>query len=525
MSILRESCTRSEWSDCEVGIMLWYVWHQQRSTFNCDLLENESLVALSVEVTIFEEDESVGTHSLCLLTEAPPGCCADWLKISRPPSSDALCLENLSMVQEEISKCIERCSDTKDKMVFLPTRLIDLMEPLTPRLVALEDYDLSYGSEDIGIKYAALSYRWGSPSDASSMLKTEKHSLKNRFTGIAICEMPRVVQEAISVCHKLSIRYLWVDALCIVQDDQLDWEQEAFRMGKVYEGAFVTIVPLAAHTCHEGFLQRSQEIIRVRFQSIIRPEIHGNFYLRHVPRFNINQSFHFPSLHGLELQSSTWGTRGWTFQEETLSSRLLYFGEATVFLYCHNWLHLESYDRGYNESRLSFDKHISLSNPLTLYEEWEEGVPLFANRFLSYPKDRFPAISALARKIAIATKDEYVAGIWRRNLFRGLLWHVTPEDRWENFLISLTTPDPYIAPSWSWASRNCYLDFGTERHQLSVLHTNKITEECKIIDINVDVPGCNPFGVVSSAVLSLAGKLAPLPAILQWMPTRSCSPT
>ena len=119
------------------------------------------------------------------------------------------------------------------------------MDLQTPRLVVSADQSPHNNLDSKDIKYAALSYCWGSASEIRSMLKTEKISMKSRFAGIALSEMPKVFQDAISLGKKLSIHYLWIDALYIVQDDRLDWEQEGSQMGKVYENAFVTFIALA----------------------------------------------------------------------------------------------------------------------------------------------------------------------------------------------------------------------------------------------------------------------------------------
>lgn len=191
----------------------------------------------------------------------------------------------ISMVQEELAICTDFCSHEQDGAVPLPTRLIDLTEPRNPRLFVSADHSLHHDVDARNIKYAALSYCWGSSSDAHSMLKTETSSLESRLARIAIGEMPQVFQDATSVCEKSSIRYLWIDALCIIQDDKVDWEEQSSRMGKVYKNAYITIVPLALHSCHEGFLQRSHQSIGIPFQSTIRPEIRGSFHLRHISRF------------------------------------------------------------------------------------------------------------------------------------------------------------------------------------------------------------------------------------------------
>jgi hypothetical protein len=443
------------------------------------------------------------------------GDCATWLKLREPPRVNALCPENVSMIREEIENCTENCSHTQDEVASVPTRLIDLIEPQTPRLVVPADQSLRNDLDGRDIKYAALSYCWGSPSDARSMLKTETSSLKSRLAGIAIGEMPRVFQDAISVCEKLSIRYLWLDALCIVQDDEVDWKQEAARMGKVYKNAFVTIVPLASRTCNEGFLQRSLETLGIPFQSTIRPEIHGKFYLQHVPHFDIG--WDFPDLEFLENYNSTWSKRGWTFQEQGMSTRIVYFGQTMLFYECYHWKRSDIDDDRYPHARLSFKIEASQSDTSAPYKRWEEFMRSFSVRQqFTYAEDKLPAISSLAQGIAEASKDEYIAGLWRRDLFRGLLWWVRPEARWESFLTNLNTPNPYVAPSWSWASRKSYMEFGVRQHQLPV-RTEKIAQECKIIDIKVDLIGSNPFGAVRNAVLSLSGKLAPLPSMLHLM--------
>lgn len=423
------------------------------------------------------------------------------------------------MMQEEIKNCIENCSHAKHDIAFIPTRLIDLKEPQTPRLARLGDHTSHDYLECMDSEYAALSYCWGSALDASLMLKTEKGSLKSRFAGIAIDEMPLVFQDAIAVCHKLSIRYLWIDALCIVQDDNEDWEREAPLMGKIYEDAYVTIVPLAAQTSHESFLQRSQITVEIDYQSIIRPDIYGKFRLRHFTFPVVETDWYFSDLDMWEIRNSRWHQRGWTFQENELSARVLYFGQTTTIFRCHNWMHLGGDGSRYLQQEDYYGKETLLSDLPADYRRWETVTSLFSDRCLSYPKDKFPAISALAQRVGEAKKDDYVAGLWRKDLFRGLLWNLSPKDTWENFLESLNTPNPYVAPSWSWASSKSYVEFCLPKF------TERLTQECKIIDIRIDVPGCDPYGVVASAILTLSGKLAPLSSVRYFQPSKYILPS
>jgi Heterokaryon incompatibility protein (HET) len=80
-------------------------------------------------------------------------------------------------------------------------------------------------------RYAALSYRWG--KDVS--FTTTKATLDSRKTSMALSDMPKLFQDAIQVLRCLNIKYLWIDALCIIQDSKEDWERESSRMLQVYE--------------------------------------------------------------------------------------------------------------------------------------------------------------------------------------------------------------------------------------------------------------------------------------------------
>ena len=187
------------------------------------------------------------------------------------------------------------------------------------------------------------------------MLKTAQISLESRRKGIAISEMPVVFQEAILVCQRLSIRYLWIDALCIIQDDKTDWEQEASQVGRLYENAVITIVPLPSHAHREQFLQRPQQTFIVPFHSTIQPGIQGEIYLRHIPRIFFGNDCYQPDLEISEKFDSRWDGRGWTYQEDTLSTRSLYFGQSRLFYRCRHWFRSELDDQRYLDRKASAD--------------------------------------------------------------------------------------------------------------------------------------------------------------------------
>ncbi|PQE20746.1 heterokaryon incompatibility protein [Rutstroemia sp. NJR-2017a BBW] len=104
--------------------------------------------------------------------------------------------------------------------------------------------------------YACLSYCWG--TDLDNNVKTLKANLKQHLDGILISVLPKTIQDAVLVCQRLGIRYLWVDALCIIQDDEEDWENESIQMCDIYSGSHITIAAHRVESCKQGFLWKQE---------------------------------------------------------------------------------------------------------------------------------------------------------------------------------------------------------------------------------------------------------------------------
>ena len=101
-----------------------------------------------------------------------------------------------------------------------PTRVLDPASDSTGGSIRLVQPDGTIG------RYAALSHCWG----AARPLTTLTASLASHMQGIEIQRLPQMFQEVVDTLRRLRIRYLWIDTLCIVQDDPQDWEQESANM-------------------------------------------------------------------------------------------------------------------------------------------------------------------------------------------------------------------------------------------------------------------------------------------------------
>ena len=99
------------------------------------------------------------------------------------------------------------------------------------------------------IKYAAPSHCWGSVQPLTLNTHT-KHHLEE---GLPLDAFPKTFQDAFRVIQQLAIPYIWIDSLCIVQDDHDDWVHESARMCDVYGNAHLTIAADRARNCSEGF--------------------------------------------------------------------------------------------------------------------------------------------------------------------------------------------------------------------------------------------------------------------------------
>jgi hypothetical protein len=109
--------------------------------------------------------------------------------------------------------------------------------------------------------YACLSHRWGSGPQTHLTLKKNLETYMQH--GIPSAKLPLTFRHAVHICRTLGIMYLWIDCLCIVQDDHEDWCTQAVKMGDIYERAFVTIAASSAanpsHGCFSNIHPSLQE--------------------------------------------------------------------------------------------------------------------------------------------------------------------------------------------------------------------------------------------------------------------------
>lgn len=397
---------------------------------------------------------------------------------------------------------------------YFPTRLLDVGSSTIStelRLIVTVEHPMLNGELDPAKKrYAALSYCWGTGDKAKKQLRTTRHTIQKHTSEIEFKKLPQTVADAVQVCRHIGIRYLWVDALCIIQDSQEDWAEESFEMSKIYANSFITLCILQGSYCSSGFLENphSPQTLQINFRSILDSSVSGRLYLRmlHPPKFNFDYyRKESPKAIGgnrdkpgdADIRVAPWSRRGRTFQESCLSPRKLLFGTRMFHISCGN-LHESADEDDFDDTALLSQGEMGLSDVMN---KWYDLVRNYGLRHLTYERDRFPGLSALARTISDQFPDQqYLAGLWKSDLHRGFLW--IPHAVGGSLLNHMRShEDGYIAPTWSWARHPFDLKWlkGTFSSEFEVRDTNIVTDDL------------NPYGRLLSGHLTLHAEVCELP--------------
>lgn len=326
--------------------------------------------------------------------------------------------------------------------------------PLPSRVINVGDDEVGpfvCAGSGIDAPYLALSYCWGS----SQHVTTTRATLADHMKALPMDSLPATLRDAILVTRKLGFQYIWIDALCIIQDDDQDWQNEAKNMMNVYANAILTLSAAASEESNGGlfFERQNGAITPMRLpklpHSILRymEEMNSD-----MPRY-CSLSHHFENWH--KISRSPVNSRAWTLQEQLLSTRILHFGSGLLVWEClskafhetnpHKNLAENVREKGQrqyydtHEQRLTLLGGWSYLRSLagqsdeelrnTIYFTWEQMVSKYSSRSLTRPSDKIPAFLGVCTRVAELLKDEFVGGVWKDTYFlRSILWSVDHPD-------------------------------------------------------------------------------------------------
>jgi hypothetical protein len=388
----------------------------------------------------------------------------------------------------------------RNKNDTVPTRLLHIRPNSQAHLCTVPQ-----GKDTL---YAALSYRWGETQQQKDG-RTMRANLHDRYGRINISQLPQSIIDAVKVTQTLELSYLWVDALCIVQDDPLDCASEISKMASIYRGATVTISAASAKDSTEGFLG-NRDLMKA----------YGNLF--EFPYYNkragdVAQGVVLLSEQPIgDTYAENIDERAWTMQEDILSLRLLRFGSKQTTWRCVTYCQAKGVDGGGYPTLATTDSACAVDNPYRKTEvqsemsafgllggsrvmaEWMHTVSKYTHRELTNPSDRLPACAALAENFAdvmgLDTSD-YLAGLWKNDIYAQLLWYCP----------KVTKAGRTSGPSWSWASINGPVEFYTR----TLLEYEYVVKAAAMyVASYMDYKsGNNKYSEVRSGVLELNGRL------------------
>ncbi|KAK1754757.1 heterokaryon incompatibility protein-domain-containing protein [Echria macrotheca] len=471
--------------------------------------------------------------------------------------------ESLHWVKNRLRVCLDTHKDCNTHHPgTLPKRVLDVGNP-SEENSRIRLYEPSPGLEG---QYLCLSHCWGT----IPFLQTSTSNLDDHRREIPWDQLPATFQDAIDITRRLGFRYLWIDSLCIIQDNRLDWEEESARMSSIYQQAVLVLSATQSDNAHKGMY--SSYVDQHRPEYTLKPlripttpdgtrvdRSPGS--VEHTVWFR-QSLLHIKNRINHDLPTSG---RGWILQERILAPRIAHFGLEEIAWECsedsicqcttpqdevreipYRALPFPDDDTvSPTAIRSSFKRY---QNPLAWQSAstyvldglWRNLVEVYSELALSKDGDIFPAISGLAKAFQRARKSDYVAGMWRESLLSSLLWFQAGGNPWidfcelceaaegtidEEYNTSRKNCGPFFrdwkrskpllwrAPSWSWASVSGSVGFFVRQRGVlnTDLHEGLSSPLSEIINVVVTPASQDPTGEIdgSESYITIRGPLIP----------------
>jgi hypothetical protein len=410
---------------------------------------------------------------------------------------------------------LNRCATTlEDWLRACNKHHISCLAPLPRlprRLVYFSDHDIRL-VETKGLSYArytTLSHCWG---QGTHMIKTTRGNVKQHMSNINWKELNQIFKDAIAITKRIGCQWIWIDCLCIIQDDELDWKEESSKMADVYSNSFLNVAATFSATstgsCFSDrkFYYSDQDDLEPRNRTWSTEIIDDG----HRPSMGLCVGFSHRLSHQhitgdtiqLRRQASPLLARAWVFQERLLAPRTLHFGSSEMMWECNSCLACEC--GGISETQTptrglkTAFAHVCQNRAPheEILDLWRNMVEAYTSLSLTQLSDTPNAIAGLASRISSKLDSDYLAGIWAEDLPQGLLWRVNGNRQTgceRRHSLAINQP----IPTWSWMSLYCATHSGAK---VSYLYSKNFDQDhrlsvqwCPSVTVSADT---NPFGDV-----------------------------
>ena len=354
--------------------------------------------------------------------------------VEKPLLIDTCSMGPSELIRKWMYNCVS-CHDTcrtsfagepldGEKLKISPRRLI---QTFTKNNSELKCPRLIEPGENFTHSYVALSHCWGSPDKRP--LCTTRANLSQHMTGIPWEGLPQTFRDSISICIELSIQYLWIDSICIVQDDASEWRHESVIMGSIYEQAFFTIAASSAINSIQGLfkVRSTLNLVELPYRNADGTTDRVFAYIE-------------PELEK-DLSSAPLSDRAWVMQEYYLSRRTVHFTTNGLIWSCKN---------GRNPRTRYMTSEFGDSWEKAFEEDWITLVGSYTRRRLTYNSDKLIAMQGMTDRFNQVNRKSYYYGLWIEDLPHDLLWY-SDERLIRNVRNGI--------PSWTWASTTGRISF------------------------------------------------------------------
>jgi hypothetical protein len=383
--------------------------------------------------------------------------------------------------------------ETGEKKTESPTRLIDLGFFGSGCLDAC-----LFNTNGRQFQYVSLSYCWGASSMRSYI--TTKSNFDGKIRLVKHTDMPQTIQDAFRICRELEFRYIWVDAICIIQDSKADWHSEASKMGWIYRNSHLTISADLSDNVELGCFNNHSLPQTINLEALVRI-IHCLGDGRTSSLF-----FYLPTVNPVVEQifeGSLLSERGWAFQERVLSPRILHYTNLQLIWECREAYETEDGLRMFNHNweklrtlcGVIAPRTSSIGRDLLLFKWYQDIVQPYSLRQFSFWTDRLVALAGLAEDLVTRLDAGYVAGLWLFLLEFGLCWRRSGPPHVKN---TFTTS----GPTFSWSRLLAPVHW-----PLDAKFRNRCTSLVTLIEYGKGVSLNEGLGDAQGAWLRLRGRL------------------
>ncbi|KAL9617305.1 MAG: hypothetical protein Q9160_007885 [Pyrenula sp. 1 TL-2023] len=379
-------------------------------------------------------------------------------KLGRIPERSSDADGCLDLLRGWLRECLSSHENSTSPSRILPTRLIDVGSRgvhQQPKIVELNGARPNVLRADtFQGQYITLSHCWG----GEIAFKTTKSNLEARKEQIPLENIPKTFRDAIDICRALDVRYLWIDALCIIQDSGEDWRKESSLMSTVYSGSLLTLSALDSKDSLAGIFKD-----RPYRNQICVPLAISNAFFTRMERVLSPRVVHFSE------EQLFWECSDDHFSEDGYASMAKKGTEFRTDVFLKTWSQIPWSSPGY-VSRIA-------------YGWWYELIEDYSRRDLSIESDKLPAILGLAKQCNEYKAGGYVLGLWKSDLNRGLLLQNSPSLSRRSGRYELPSRvKGWRAPSWSWAAIE-----GAIRFRYTLVAPEEFLAQTTILDVEYGV--------------------------------------